>query len=86
MKNKHKMNQHPDAQLVRTPVYASLNVLGGHTVSKRDDLEACLYIIFELILQIVDYSVSSQHVFHQEPNEQRRERQLDPNLRKRNKL
>ena len=86
MENKYRMNQHPDAQLVRTPMYASLNVVGDHTMLKRDDLEACLYIIFELILQIVDYSVSSQHVFHQELNKQQQERQLDPNLRKRKKL
>ena len=33
-------------------------MLGGHTVPKRDDSEACLYIIFKLILQIVDYSGS----------------------------
>ncbi len=56
MKNKHRADQHPDAQLVGTPIYASLNVLSGHTVSRRDDLEACLYIIMELILQIRHFS------------------------------
>lgn len=52
MNNKHRANQHPDGQLVGTPVYASLNVLNGHTVSRRDDIEACIYVLMEFILQI----------------------------------
>ena len=52
MNNKHRANQHPDGQLVGTPVYASLNVLNGHTVSRRDDIEACVYVLMEFILQI----------------------------------
>lgn len=59
MKNKHRVDQYPDAQLVGTPVYASMNVLSGHTVSRRDDLEACLYIMIELILQIQHYHENS---------------------------
>ena len=52
MKNKHRMNQFPNGQVVGTPVYASLNVLNGHTVSRRDDLEACIYVLIEFILAL----------------------------------
>jgi len=51
--SKHRENLHPDAQLVGTPTYASLNVSSGHTVSRRDDLESVGYIISELILMLI---------------------------------
>jgi serine/threonine protein kinase len=35
-----------------TPSYASLHVHDGNTLSRRDDVEASLYIIFELVIQI----------------------------------
>lgn len=38
--------------LAGTPVYASLNVMSGHTASRRDDLEALGYVICEIILKI----------------------------------
>lgn len=52
MKNKHRMDQFPNGQVVGTPVYASLNVLNGHTVSRRDDLEACIYVLIEFVLAL----------------------------------
>lgn len=55
VKNKHRMDMFPNGQVVGTPIYASLNVLSGHTVSRRDDLESCFYIWVELVLQIVAY-------------------------------
>lgn len=53
--NKHRIDNYPNSQVVGTPVYASLNVLSGHTISRRDDLESVGYVIVELILQIMDY-------------------------------
>ena len=52
--NKHRINSYPNGQFVGTPIYASLNVLNGHTVSRRDDLESVGYVIVELILQLMD--------------------------------
>ena len=49
----HREDAYPNAQLVGTPTYASLNVMGGHTPSRRDDLEALGYVICELILLLV---------------------------------
>ena len=49
----HREDAYPSAQLVGTPTYASLNVMGGHTPSRRDDLEALGYVICELILLLV---------------------------------
>jgi len=51
--SKHRENTHPDAALVGTPTYASLNIMSGHTASRRDDLEALGYVISELILMLV---------------------------------
>ncbi|KAL9189101.1 hypothetical protein ACHAXT_011591 [Thalassiosira profunda] len=48
----HREDAHPAAPLVGTPDYASLNVMAGHTVSRRDDLEALGYVIAELILML----------------------------------
>jgi hypothetical protein len=50
---------YPDAMLVGTPTYASLNVMEGHTPSRRDDLEALGYVICELILMLASSSSSS---------------------------
>ena len=49
----HREDAHPAAPLVGTPTYASLNVMSGHTVSRRDDVEALGYVISELILMLV---------------------------------
>lgn len=49
----HREDAFPGAQLVGTPTYASLNVMGGHTPSRRDDLEALGYVLCELILLLV---------------------------------
>jgi len=49
----HREDAHPSAALVGTPEYASLNVLGGHTASRRDDLEALGYVVADLVLQAV---------------------------------
>ena len=38
--------------LVGTPTYASINVMSGHTASRRDDLEALGYVICEIILSL----------------------------------
>ncbi|KAL7530957.1 hypothetical protein ACHAXR_003768 [Thalassiosira sp. AJA248-18] len=50
--SKHRENVE-GAALVGTPAYASLNVMSGHTVSRRDDLEALGYVVAELILMLV---------------------------------
>mmetsp|Transcript_38120 Transcript_38120/g.65123 ORF Transcript_38120/g.65123 Transcript_38120/m.65123 type:complete len:496 (+) Transcript_38120:2-1489(+) len=55
---KHRENAHPNAPLVGTPAYASLNVMSGHTASRRDDLEALGYVISELILTLASTSAS----------------------------
>jgi serine/threonine protein kinase len=41
------------ADIVGTPLYASLNVHEGHTHSRRDDLEGVGYIVAELIIRLV---------------------------------
>jgi len=53
----HRENNFPNSQFVGTPLYASLNVLEGHTPSRRDDLEALLYIISEMILMIIENKI-----------------------------
>lgn len=50
----HREDSFPDAQFVGTPVYASINVLEGHTASRRDDLEALGYVMLELLLMLID--------------------------------
>ena len=50
--SKHRENMHPNAPLVGTPTYASLNIMSGHTASLRDDVEALGYVICELILMM----------------------------------
>lgn len=46
----HRQNE--QGGMVGTPLYASLNVHKGATVSRRDDLEAIGYVISELILRL----------------------------------
>ncbi len=60
MKNKHRADAYPDGQVVGTPIYSSIRVLSGHTVSRRDDIEACIYILIELILQLREYGQSGR--------------------------
>lgn len=50
----HRDDNFPNSQFVGTPLYASLNVLKGHTPSRRDDLEAMLYIVSEMILMLIE--------------------------------
>uniref|UniRef100_A0A7S4NIP7 Casein kinase I n=1 Tax=Odontella aurita TaxID=265563 RepID=A0A7S4NIP7_9STRA len=50
----HRENAFPNGQFVGTPVYSSLNVLEGHTASRRDDIEALGYVMLELILKLLD--------------------------------
>lgn len=50
--SKHRVNDHPNATLIGTPAYASLNIMSGHTASRRDDLEALGYVVSELILML----------------------------------
>lgn len=55
----HREDAFPGAPLVGTPTYASLNVMGGHTPSRRDDLEALGYVICEVILLLIQSSGGS---------------------------
>ena len=50
--SRHREDAHPGGPLVGTPAYASLNVLGGHTASRRDDCEALFYVVAELCLLV----------------------------------
>lgn len=50
--SKHRENAYPNAPLVGTPTYASLNIMSGHTASLRDDVEALGYVISELVLKM----------------------------------
>jgi len=60
MTQKHRQDVYPNGPIVGTPVYASLNVLEGHAVSRRDDIEALGYVILEMLLMIHhDASVTS---------------------------
>jgi serine/threonine protein kinase len=48
--SKHREDFYPNAPMVGTPLYASLNVLRGHSPSRRDDLEAMAYVLADLLL------------------------------------
>lgn len=52
---KHRIDAYPDGQMVGTPIYASRNVMTGHTPSRRDDLEAIGYVVLELMLLVGQY-------------------------------
>ena len=54
----HREDAHPDAPFVGTPEYASLNVLGGHTPGRRDDLEAVGYVLSDVIIRAVRYGTA----------------------------
>ena len=56
---KHREDAYPDAPLVGTPAYASLNIMSGHTASLRDDMEALGYVICELILMMASTGMIS---------------------------
>lgn len=49
----HREDLYPTSSIVGTPTYVSCNVMGGHTPSRRDDLESLGYVICELILLLV---------------------------------
>ena len=53
----HRDNEGGD--MVGTPLYTSLNIHRGETISRRDDLEALGYMISELIMQLVKGKVTS---------------------------
>jgi len=72
VRGKHRLDMFPNGQLVGTPSYASLNVLSGHTVGRRDDLEACFYVLVELVLQIVAYKNDCNSSSTRSSNAQRR--------------
>ena len=46
--------------LAGTPLYASLNVHAGETISRRDDLEALGYVMAELIIKIASGNAALQ--------------------------
>lgn len=58
---KHREDMHPNAPLVGTPSYTSINVMSGHTPSRRDDLEALGYVVSELILILAASSGSGKN-------------------------
>lgn len=55
--NKHRIDEE-NGSIAGTPLYASRNAMKGHTVSRRDDLEACGYVICETMLQVMEYASS----------------------------
>jgi len=46
----HREDGYPGVSLVGTPLYSSINVLKGHTASRRDDLEGLGYVVLDLLL------------------------------------
>lgn len=56
---KRREDAYPNAPLVGTPTYASLNIMSGHTASRRDDVEALGYVICELILMMASSGTTS---------------------------
>lgn len=56
--------------VVGTPLYASINVHNGETVSRRDDVEALGYLISELILKLASGDESKQLPWANESNEE----------------
>ena len=57
----HREDTFPDAPLAGTPAYASLNVLAGHTVARRDDLEALGYVVAELVMALAAAGSRERH-------------------------
>lgn len=66
MNSRHRADEHPNAQVVGTPVYASCQVLSGHSVGRRDDMEAIGYVLCELILQMKAYQMSGSRVVQED--------------------
>jgi len=58
--SKHREDMFPNASMVGTPLYASLNLLKGHTPARRDDLEALGYVLADLLLMSAASSTESQ--------------------------
>lgn len=57
-RSKSKHRDDVGGELVGTPAYASLNVHGGHTLSRRDDLEALGYVICKILRIVVSAKTS----------------------------
>ena len=73
----HREDAHPDAPFVGTPEYASLNVLGGHTPSRRDDLEAVGYVLSDVIIRAVRYGTAGTKSSGRKQQQQQKAQQTD---------
>lgn len=73
----HREDAHPDAQFVGTPEYASINVLGGHTPSRRDDLEAVGYVLADILIRAVRYGTGTKSGSNTGSKKQQQQQQMD---------